>query len=425
VKDPRAGGGTLHPSQLRRLARAYADGEIGREDYLVQRRALLEAISAGTLAIEREEPPGAAPSERPSPPPPAPPPGPRIPLRRAAAALAVVLAVLLVWVLLPEPARDTAPPSPAAPPAVPQRQISAARSLVEAFLAEKDWSAAALSGLEQAWRELPAGERQAAAGRPWLRRLANALRQELRTQQALAEIDSSGAAEASIERLRRLAGTLGVVLAPPPGAPVSPPAPPAAPPASAPPPPAAPPPQSGASWLAAQPPERYTLQLFAVEHLDRVERLIAAHPRLGFRVVASDGDSPRYRVLYGSFASAEEARRAYGALPEALRREQPNPLVRRFAELTTATSRARQPATPGGYTLQVLASNDRANAERLIAAYPRLALRLRETPGAALRYRVLLGHFPSDAAARRALAGLPAELLRAAGTPLVKRIEDL
>jgi len=198
-------------------------------------------------------------------------------------------------------------------------------------------------------------------------------------------------------------------------------------------PPAPAPALSGSAWLAAQEPSNFSLQLFALNHLDRVERLIAAYPDLDLKVIATHQSAPRYRVLYGSFTSEAAARGAYAALPSGVRREQPVPLVKGIAALrggsppdvatVAADWLARQDR--GKYALQIFVSNTGENVARLVAEFPGLGLEVHEASAGRYRYRVLLGSFASEAAARRAAGKLPPSLIKEAGKPVPKIIAEL
>ena len=86
-------------------------------------------------------------------------------------------------------------------------------------------------------------------------------------------------------------------------------------------------------WLLAQPPARFTLQLFASDSRDSAARLIGRFPDLALALHESDDERSRFRVLYGSFASGEEARRAFEALPRPLAEGAGLPLVKSIGEL--------------------------------------------------------------------------------------------
>nr|NIQ52097.1 hypothetical protein [Gemmatimonadota bacterium]NIU72207.1 hypothetical protein [Gammaproteobacteria bacterium] len=55
-------------------------------------------------------------------------------------------------------------------------------------------------------------------------------------------------------------------------------------------------PLSGSQWLARQRDEDYTLQLFAVAHLDRLETLTTGHPDLALYLLTFEGRQPRFRM---------------------------------------------------------------------------------------------------------------------------------
>ena len=219
-------------------------------------------------------------------------------------------------------------------------------------------------------------------------------------------------------------------------------------------PPAQPAPR-GREWLRAQPRDAYTLQLFALNHLERVERLIARHPQLQLRLVDYAPDEPRYRVFLGRYDSPAEARVAHASLPEDVRIDidQPAAFVRPIGELVealpatqpVATAMTALPAAEAAaaepppslssawlqeqpsnrFTLQLFASNNLDNAARLIGRFPDLALALHESEDAATRYRVLYGSFASAEEARRAFDALPDPLATGAGVPLVRSIGEL
>ncbi|MCP5151311.1 MAG: SPOR domain-containing protein [Ectothiorhodospiraceae bacterium] len=478
----------MEPSQLRRLARAHADGQLDTATYRRQRRALIAAVEAGETALIRSAPPVLVADEGfEQRPPPRPRTAPRgLPGRRVGVLIALVVAGFLAYLLWPAPQ----PSTPAGGVVVPTRQVPVARTLVESFLAVHDWSEESLSRFESQWATLPAPEREAARGALWFERLDGAVRSELETQQALSRVDHTGQSAAAIERIETFAARLGLpgagtatTVAAAPAAVDRPPTPapsapvpqsrdpavsalPAAPTSAgatapalpvrtpdvpspsastderptvpsaprqlpAPTPsarPAPPSPGSGRDWLTSQPGGNVTLQLFAVDHLDRVERLLSTHPDAGLRVIESPGTSPRYRVVVGSFPDADAAREAAARLPAEIRAAQPEPLVRRLSDLTPGATAVSSPAPappPSGFTLQLLATASAENAERLVASQPALGLRLVRLTGDPLPLRVVLGRYPSEDAARDAARGLPESVLSATGQPLVKSLSEL
>ena len=482
----------MDKSQLRRLALDHARGRMSRDEYRERRNALVDDIASGRTPIERETPVADLDVTQPS----AVIPGePRLPEvedaaaseTRAAlsplnmgigAALLVLLVIGAVWIFAggeaPPPATTTVvavPPAPA---------VSPARALVERFVAEKDFSERNLNAFQREWGGLGATDIEEARGEPWFRRLVTSVVQEVKTQKALADLDGTGAATAKVRRLVEFGRFLGVspALLPelarpatPAPAPEPPPSPAAvsapaaaaaAAPASEPLPAIAPAPvpqpatsitaptttaivaapaarkPNGREWLKRQPDDAYTLQLFALNHLEKVESLIARYPELDLHLVDYAPAEPRYRVLYGSYRTEEEARAAHATLPEDVRRAQPKAFPRSIREVRADESASPAPvaaATPPSnwlqrqprerFTLQLFASNSRDNAERVIRRFPDLALALHESLDARSRYRVLYGSFSSPEEARRAFDALPAGLAADAGKPLVKTIGEL
>jgi septal ring-binding cell division protein DamX len=455
----------VNKSQLRKLAAEFADGRVPAAEYRTRRRELIDAIVAGHVAIEREVPPAptapaqpldAAPSRRDLP----------WPLILAgASALCVALLVWLLWPSAPQP--DEAPP----PPVVLAPEVPRSRTLVESFLALRDFGAASIAQFESEWLALPETERSDARSQLWFRSLVRALHDEVKTQKALAGLTDGDAAMQRARRVVELAQRLGVAeqLPPlgdaparaPPAATQDPPAPPAdaqaaapttvpaspaasapdTPPAATAPAPVAPSPlaalapqppvqPTGRQWLDARADDELTLQIFAVNALDRVEQLLSRHPDVDLHILATDGGTPRYRVFHGVFADADAARTAFAALPSDVAEAAGGAIVKSFAvvreDLQGRVSRPAAASVPaaaaGDYTLQVFASASRSNAQTLVDAFPALGLELREISGDAAPYRVVYGRF--DSARDAAAAALPPALLSRIGKPLAKPVAE-
>lgn len=495
------GASPMSRSQVRRLALRYAQGELDYEEYRLRRAELIDAIVSGNVAIEREESPLEpaptlfdvdmdATTERVRPAP-GQGQGPRGPNAWLIGAGLLLVALLggLIWLVTPA----GVPPAPtpaASKPAPPPRVVSLARDLVENFIATKDFSETALARFRHAWEALSPAQVAAARSAPWFDHLVSAVVQEIKTQRALADLDSSGTARETGERVLRFGHYLGIsddmlpslpgatAASTPAAAPTSPaPAPAAAPsgPGPAPPapqlapppalqPPSAPPASSpaaatrlhaaapatgqatqdtsrGAAWLAAQRPGDYTVQLFALDHPKRIEQIEARHPELHLEVVDYHDAEPRYRVFLGAYPTADAARNAYAALPADVRAKQPQVFVRSFAELPEpgsghgAGAAAPTPVAVHGtwlsrqphdrFTLQLFASGSRANAEKLVKRHPELKLVVHHSTKGGSLYRVLYGTFASADAARRAFTHLPKDLIADAGKALVKSIAAL
>lgn len=434
----------MNKSQVRRLARDHANGMLEREEYLRRRRWLIDGIVDGSIPIEREIPP-------PPPPPPAPGPGPDVHEEPAAAlaprrvsplyiGIGVVVVVAVAWALWPAP--EAPPPRPqdraAAPEVTPERQASPARTLVENFLAMRDWGESSVDEFRGEWSGLEPSEQEEARGAPWFRRFSKALRDEIKTQKALLEFDKSGEASATGARLVALGEFLGLGDSLPdfPAGPASAPATAAGAPAAAAAeapvsPPEAP---TGSQWFSSLDDDHYTLQLFALKGLEKVERLLRENDQMQVHIIDLENIEPRYRVFYGDFATEDAAQAAHASLPESVRRAQPLAYAKRVGDLRAAFGLAGASRTGGGplaaenaerYTLQLFASDNRENVDRLVQTYPALDLKVHAAASGDSRYRVLYGSFASEADARLAGESLPRAILDDTGTPLVKSIAEL
>ncbi|MDX1434766.1 MAG: SPOR domain-containing protein [Gammaproteobacteria bacterium] len=411
----------MHRSQLRLLARDHALGQIEGAEYRRRRADLIDAIVNGEITIRREPPPsstgsGLAPVAR--------------SLRRSPVhvLVGVVVAIALIWALLYE--RDAGPPSNGAPAARDEpsgARLPAARALVEGFLRERDWSEENLAHFKSSWHALTPNEQAEARSAAWFRDLVGALRDEINAHKALAEFDGTGRASATGKRLAAFGEFLGIGAELPEAAPLPAPEPPpvvasAAPPPVAESPPAAAPRLTGSQWLAARADEDLTLQLFAANQLDRLEGLIAAHPRVDLHLLAFEGQAPRYRLVHGVFATREAADEAFRRLPPALV-DGERPLIRRIADLRAGNAVGVALEAPEQrYTLQVFASASRANVDRLISRYPTLGMRVEPYAEAEASFRVVIGNYASMDAARAAASELPPALVEELGEPLIRSL---
>lgn len=400
------------------LAREHALGQIERAEYRRRRADLIDGIVNGDIEIRRQPPArhaagGFAPVAG--------------TLRRSSVhvAIGVLVLVAIVWLLLPDSETLVEPREDAAPAARPSEgaRMPAARALVEGFLRERNWSKESLASFEASWNALTPNEQAQARGAAWFRALVAALRDEINAHKALAEFDGTGRASATGKRLAAFGEFLGVGSELPEMS-ASAPATPAAGPQSTPAPPVATetaaPALTGSAWLAARADDELTLQLFAANHLDRLETLIAAHPDVDLQLLVFEQHPPPYRLVHGVFATRAAAVDAYRRLPGDLAVAE-EPLVRRIAELRTgaAAGVVREPP-PQRYTLQVFASASRENVERLISRYPALDMRVQPLSNADASFRVVVGDYPSSEAAQRAAEALPATLIEELGEPLVR-----
>ncbi|HSS65825.1 MAG TPA: SPOR domain-containing protein [Gammaproteobacteria bacterium] len=468
----------MNKSQLRKLAREHALGNLDEGEYLHRRRTLIDDIVGGKVAIVREVPP---------PPPPAYSEDPTTKVsiaggdraRRvlpAALLIGIVIVAGIIWMLIPGGGQQSGNVDQPvhAPP------VSRARSLIDDFVSEKDFSAFSIASFKESWSHLTYAEKREAYSAHWFDSLINLISDEIKAQNALAGSEETANAAEMGRRLSEFASFLGIseyvtqfkgvpaqptatVAAsdPDPGIEASAtvsdsevrrPEPfPAAADASGTDPgtkaatvdaitPGDPAafqthgrkdetlsPMPDAEWLDAQPAGAYTLQLFAVSRLDEIQSLIVANPDVDLQLLVNVRNEPRYRVVYGVFDSEDAARVAYAELPESIRRAQPVPLVRSIGSLRDEVGNADQVAAVSAskYTLQVFSTDSADSARRLQADFPALELSLLETTNPYSRYRVLYGIFDSEEMARKAAGGLPRELLQNVGDPLIKTVSEL
>ena len=65
-------------------------------------------------------------------------------------------------------------------------------------------------------------------------------------------------------------------------------------------------------------PDGYTLQLLASDARENVERMLRQYPELALRIHADTNNTSTFRVLYGDFPSADQAKAAIDELPSTL-----------------------------------------------------------------------------------------------------------
>jgi cell division septation protein DedD len=410
----------MNRSQVRRLARDYASGRLEYDEYVRERGELIDGIVSGSIAIEStadstsDFAPQRSLDERVRSTP--------LPLIIGAG---VVIAIIWAFLAPPSQERDYER-DPSAIEQSTGTRVSTARALVEEFLSTRDWSGESLAEFRDNWNALTANEQAEARSEPWFRRLAEALTEEINAHKALAEFDGSGVSTTTGKRLAAFGEFLGI------GAEMPEPTPPdrgAAPTT------VEPRALSASQWLAAQSDDDYTVQLFALGRLDLLERLMASHPEIPLYVLDFEGREPRYRMVHGAFASEDQARAAHRALPADLRSESTDPFMRRIGTLrdelrAPPAPAALAPAAPAAtdaapkYTLQLFASSNRENIDRLVDRYPALDLRVSTVDGETARYRVLFGRFDSPEAAQAASAELPATMLEEVGTPLLRETSE-
>jgi septal ring-binding cell division protein DamX len=197
----------MNKSQLRKLAREYALGNLDEGDYLERRRALIDDIVSGKVSIVREVPP---------PPPPAYSEDPttkvsiggRAGVQRVTPAVLLIAIVVIagaVWMLIPPGVQQEAsvdPPAHAPP--------SRARSLIEEFVEEKDYSAFSIASFKESWSHLSYAEKREAYSAPWFNDLIDFISDQIQAQNRLLRSEHAADAVETGRRLSRFASFLGI-----------------------------------------------------------------------------------------------------------------------------------------------------------------------------------------------------------------------
>ncbi|HTT07777.1 MAG TPA: SUMF1/EgtB/PvdO family nonheme iron enzyme [Gammaproteobacteria bacterium] len=89
----------------------------------------------------------------------------------------------------------------------------------------------------------------------------------------------------------------------------------------------------GPAWAKAQGQNQYTLQLFAVQSIKQVEKLMTRFPKLELMIVPTEDPELPFRVYYGLFDNKELAHSAWAQLPRALIKDNPRPFIQSFAQI--------------------------------------------------------------------------------------------
>ena len=467
------GFNSMNKSQLRKLAIRRAQGGLKLEEYQRRRRDLITDIVDGTLAVVREAPP---PRPTPESLPEASGVSPEtlveqsranglrsIPLHYYFAGAASFCILILIWALWPNADQSATGPVTASPPV---QQISPTRTLVESFLALRDYSELSVNDFENSWQHISDQDRDQARTELWFRSLTRSIRDEVKTQRALAQITTSEDTTAKIDRLYQLGETLEITHQLPTRSQATTtvtatdstetesttsdqPAeintaaqdnvaaeqtetqetsptvtgPKASPSETA----------TAREWLAAQSAEDFSLQIFAVNKLAKVEQLITLHPDYAFQILATASAQPKFRVYLGSYPDKAQAAVAFTGLPDDVKKATGQALIKSFADIrksleistTLPPAVAASSSASEQYTLQLFASDNRDNAHALTQQFSALNLELHEISDSPSAYRVLHGRYASPELAKQARDQLPADLLGRIGKPLIKSLEEL
>lgn len=192
-------------SQLRELARQFAAGQVGRDEYRRDRAVMLDQIGGGTLTIVYREI---------TPPKPASPPTVIIDVgddEPDTNRLRIILGALLLVTAIGSGGWWYLQRQTIAPAALVNVAPKAAGVIViESFLAANDWSSAGVADFEDKWAALDPTQQSEARNDPAFGRLERDLRSRIEDQLSVLDIDKSGQAQGEVTRLRSFGSRLGV-----------------------------------------------------------------------------------------------------------------------------------------------------------------------------------------------------------------------
>lgn len=228
----------MNQTGLRDLARRYAEGSIGKEEYRRARAQFFNDLLAGRINLPSQAR-AEDPKPRPAPHPAAdtlqamtqvthttvvqPPSEPRVPIREPArtllrlpvwplasgTAIAAVLAGIIIWLAVT--GEET--PAPSAPPAdTPSANTidSPASARIEAFLSAQAWDAQTLDAFISDWNSYSSGERFAALSSPSARLLRQAIQRQILEERALLGLGENEAARKRLQRILQFTQEVGL-----------------------------------------------------------------------------------------------------------------------------------------------------------------------------------------------------------------------
>ena len=195
----------MKASQLRDLSRKYASGGISREEYLKERRHLIDAITRGELDLKYHElDPNGINAVRGN--------GKKRPRRTllAAASLLLVLVVAFATHFLSGNGNGhsrNADSEPAEP--IPVQSVNPAVTALQEFHAADDWSNDSLAALERQWSDYSDEHRDAAKQSIAYRRLVREVQARIREHEALVNAGGDPDLLMRAARLRMFAERIG------------------------------------------------------------------------------------------------------------------------------------------------------------------------------------------------------------------------
>jgi len=377
----------MDKSQLRLLARDFANGDIAFADYRRQREELIDDIVAGALEIERTPTPAAPPAPEPVPPPAQSSSTSSGPLSLQSILVGLLVLGLAVWLMYPTKREAPQFASIQPPEQTKTREAPGpGERIVAEFLRANAWGEYDLDQFLAAWVALTATERSEARQAGDVQRLGDALIREMKAIQAVYDLSPSTEKEKSLETLTLLAAALDVKI----------------------------------SRVRTQAVEPILESQVSPAPLETVASSIKA-TAIDQLMVPATADPLVESV---EPAQPEMVTDAQDALPlEDLTDE--NVTLTVVENSRAATSRWKPLDDVAGYTLQLFALSNTENVSKVLRTYPTLDLRVLTLAAGNARHRIVFGSFPAQAGAAAAYLELPTALTRDQPAPIIKSIEEL
>ena len=205
---------------LRALSRSYAAGNIDREAYRLERRELLARIAAGEIPVIPYRPPE---PESPTVFPDSDDDGdttqevipitgplksgpPKSQFSFVAVAVFAVIGAGIVWMTLNTNEKESAPPQAVTVEPAPAESVD----LIATFLAENAWAPERILGLRKEWNHVSAADRDVLRRSDSMRRLTDAVLEQIAAESALIAIGDAEEALDTQEQLLDLVDDLGI-----------------------------------------------------------------------------------------------------------------------------------------------------------------------------------------------------------------------
>ncbi|MCG8433012.1 MAG: hypothetical protein MJA83_03145 [Gammaproteobacteria bacterium] len=190
----------MKASQLRDLAREHASGKLKLEEYRRKRGKFIRDVISGDTDVKyRDLKPAPARAKS-------------LVNRKGILISGVLLAGLLAaaFIALQFSSKQDETPQPVQETSKPK--VPEAEQALENFVKANDWSTQSLAAFETRWQGFSAFQKENARRSLWFRRLQFGIRERIKEQRTLAELESNLEAGLAEARLRLFAENLGITL---------------------------------------------------------------------------------------------------------------------------------------------------------------------------------------------------------------------